>query len=115
MPYKDPEVRKIKHNEYMRLRWYPKNRKKHIQMVHAAKVKRVAIIRNIINKLKIKCSQCGEDHPAILDFHHLNPKDKDFELAKAIAGGYSKSRILKEIAKCIVLCSNCHRKLHSNL
>jgi hypothetical protein len=55
---------------------------------------------------------CPENHPACLDFHHKNPKQKDFEIACAIRQGWTKPRILEEIEKCIVVCSNCHRKLH---
>lgn len=61
-------------------------------------------------KQNLKCA-CGENHPACLDFHHSNSKTKEFSIASKIRN-YSKERILKEINKCIVLCSNCHRKLH---
>lgn len=60
--------------------------------------------------LKLKCSNCPEDHPAALDFHHLDPSQKEHEPAKIT----SRKKLLEEIKKCIVLCSNCHRKLHWN-
>jgi hypothetical protein len=53
---------------------------------------------------------CGEKHPAALDFHHTDPSTK-----KASVGSLNMDSIAAinaEIAKCIVLCSNCHRKLH---
>jgi hypothetical protein len=67
--------------------------------------------REWLNKIKstLKCEQCGENHIATLDFHHVNPNEKEFGVARS---GFSKEKILKEIEKCIVLCSNCHRKLH---
>ena len=58
----------------------------------------------------LRCSQCPENHPACLDFHHHND-DKDKGVSKAILD-YSLERLKKEVAKCIILCSNCHRKLH---
>lgn len=67
-------------------------------------------IRNYVDSKKTKCSNCGEDHIACLDFHHL--KDKEIDLAMVTAKSWSKNRIDKEIAKCIILCANCHRKLH---
>lgn len=60
------------------------------------------------------CEMCGESHPACLDFHHIDPGTKDREVSTGVADGWGKKRILEEIAKCKVLCSNCHRKLHWN-
>lgn len=69
-----------------------------------------------VRQFKTKCAHCGEDHPATLDFHHLEGKEHGIanltnrnNLTKKI-----KSLIIKEIKKCIVICSNCHRKLHWN-
>lgn len=64
-------------------------------------------------KSSLSCSACGESHIATLDFHHV-AGGKDFNLSSKIARGFSKATILAEMAKCIVLCANCHRKLHYN-
>jgi hypothetical protein len=64
-------------------------------------------------KKTLKCSKCDENHIACLEFHHLNPKEKDFTISEALQRlNLNKDLILKEIEKCEVLCSNCHRKLH---
>jgi hypothetical protein len=63
-------------------------------------------------KATLKCEKCPESHSATLDFHHR--KDKEFNVSSMIHSGYSLKRIQDEIKKCIVLCSNCHRKLHYN-
>lgn len=63
-------------------------------------------------KSKLSCVECGENHPACLDFHHNDSSDKDFNIGNAWKGGWSEEKILKEVSKCSVLCSNCHRKLH---
>lgn len=62
-------------------------------------------------KSKLKCSNCEESRWWVLDFHHLNPKNKEMNVSSLLSCG-SKKRILKEIDKCDVLCSNCHRDLH---
>lgn len=62
-------------------------------------------------KKALKCSRCEENHPATLDCHHINPNEKDYNISHMI-NRFSKSRILKELEKCIILCSNCHRKYH---
>jgi len=59
-----------------------------------------------------RCEICGEDHPACLDFHHKPGEAKLFTVADAVARGYSDADIWAEIAKCRVLCANCHRKEH---
>lgn len=53
------------------------------------------------------CADCGERDPLVLEFDHL--KDKRFEIAKGIHDRRWKS-VLDEIAKCDVVCANCHRR-----
>jgi hypothetical protein len=62
-----------------------------------------------------KCNLCPEDDPACLEFHHKNSEEKEINLSYCYNKGWSKERILREMAKCEVLCSNCHRKLHWKL
>lgn len=59
------------------------------------------------------CIICKEDNAPCLDFHHKNVDDKDF----AISAAYMRNTtlLLEEMEKCVVLCSNCHRKVHANL
>lgn len=66
-------------------------------------------------KKTLSCEHCGEDHPAVLQFHHTDPSQKDLEVSLMISNGSSLSRIQDEISKCVVLCANCHFKLHYNL
>lgn len=56
--------------------------------------------------------ECGESDHRCLDFHHLNPEEKLFDISTKASRGYGKDALLREIAKCKVLCSNCHRKLN---
>jgi hypothetical protein len=64
-------------------------------------------------KRTCKCAVCGESESCCLDFHHI--KNKRFTVSNAAKQGYSIESIKQEIAKCIVLCANCHRKHHSGL
>ena len=65
-------------------------------------------------KATLTCERCGENDSACLDFHHRNPDKKSDALGRAIwLNGWSKARVLEEIEKCVVLCANCHRKLHA--
>lgn len=65
-------------------------------------------------KQTLKCEKCNEDHPACLDFHHIDPKNKETELANAVKKGWSIWKIQEEIKKCKIFCANCHRKFHWN-
>lgn len=60
-------------------------------------------------KSTLKCVVCGESRPWCLDFHHVNPLEKENEVSHLIE---SPKKFKEEIKKCIVLCSNCHRDLH---
>lgn len=53
------------------------------------------------------CVDCGETDPLVLEFDHL--RDKSFEIAAGIID-HSWGRILAGIAKCEVVCANCHRR-----
>lgn len=109
MPYKDPD----KQREYLRKygrQWYAKNRKAHQRRVAVNNERKRQWFQEL--KTNLKCERCSENHPAVLDFHHENPKKKDFNLGRAVRNGIGRDRIMAEIAKCTCLCSNCHRKLH---
>lgn len=62
-------------------------------------------------KQKAGCYFCGERCYLCLDFHHVSG-EKDFILSKA---GITVQIALKEMEKCEVVCSNCHRKVHANI
>ena len=70
--------------------------------------------KDFLDKCKegIECEYCGEDHPACLEFHHKEPNKKRFNISSAPHKGFNKKEIEKEVSKCIVLCSNCHKKWH---
>ena len=108
MPHKDPEKHRAYQREYKR-RWIRENKEKHLSYVRSHKTKMQQWFLNY--KKSLSCEICGENHPACLDFHHLNPQDKKFDVGQKNKRP-SKETLIKEIAKCQVLCSNCHRKLH---
>ena len=58
-------------------------------------------------KLAMGCVECGYDeHHSALQFHHRNPIEKVFNLARC--ENFTWQMIQKEVEKCDVLCSNCH-------
>lgn len=66
-------------------------------------------------KSMASCVHCGEDHDKCLEFHHVKPKDKKAAVSTLVWYGATIEAVRAEIAKCIVLCCNCHRKIHNGV
>ena len=61
-----------------------------------------------------KCSICGYDRCIdALEFHHENPKEKEFKLGSGNTMSWKEYKT--EALKCILVCSNCHKEIHSRL
>lgn len=113
MPHKDLEERRRYGNEYRNRRY------REDPEFRASRLKdRADRRRNLVQwlaeyKSTLSCIRCGENHPACLEFHHLEGKaGKWDEVSDMVRRLLSKKRILAEIAKCEVLGANCHRKEH---
>lgn len=62
-----------------------------------------------------KCSICGySTNLAALEFHHINPEEKDFTLSSQNLSS-NWEVIKKELDKCVLVCSNCHREIHNKI
>lgn len=59
---------------------------------------------------KSRCEICGEHDIRVLEFDHLNPLTKSFNISQAVKLGRNWDDVLSEIQKCRVLCANCHKK-----
>ncbi len=59
-----------------------------------------------------RCRACGYDRClAALEFHHLDPQEKEFGLARC--GAHSIGKLRVEASKCVLLCSNCHAEVEA--
>lgn len=58
----------------------------------------------------LKCSRCGENDVACMEFHHTDPNQKEGNIIQMVAKG--PKAVIRELKKCIVVCSNCHSKIH---
>lgn len=63
-----------------------------------------------------KCELCGYNTcTAALEFHHLDPKEKEFAISQVDTRSKVNFETLKkEVEKCMLLCANCHREIHYN-
>lgn len=63
-----------------------------------------------IKKQSSGCLKCEEKRIHLLDFHHLDPSKKTFQIGQGESKGWD--RVQAEIEKCILLCKNCHADFH---
>ena len=107
MPTRDPEKQKI-----WSRRHYEKNRASVIK--RSAEQKQSFREKYKAYKATLCCQYCGyNDCPEALDFHHVvhDPSNKKVYY---LAGQGRFRAAMEEIKKCVVLCSNCHRRLHND-
>lgn len=66
----------------------------------------------LINKHKaVPCADCGVEYPPyVMDFDHLGEEEKEFNISYMRRHKMAFAKIEAEIAKCEVVCSNCHRE-----
>lgn len=117
MPYKDPEKQKA-----FQRAWNKANP----QRERRNKAQRAFLFRNPgiattryrtrmawLNSFKTTCGRCGYAAcTRALHFHHKNGADKDGVLSEMVHKGVARAKILAEIAKCVLLCANCHSEEH---
>lgn len=98
--------------EYHR-KYHHKRSREALDAKNRARKLRSIKIKQEIDKIKSEkgCHKCDENDPVCLDFHHKN-EDKEFNIGNALNGRKALNKVRKEIQKCIILCANCHRKLH---
>ncbi len=108
MPHKNINQRKQYNKE-----WNAKNRDKFNQQYKKqaqTRMKKYKVI--LIEYLGGCCKICGYDKcPNALDFHHT--KDKKEMISRMLANCNGLKKLKQEADKCILLCANCHRELHS--
>lgn len=100
-------------HKVIRKAYYERNKAKEMDRTKQNKLR----VKEMFNeyKSKLSCILCGESHVSTLQFHHRNPKEKDFNISTAVANSMSFDSIMDEVSKCVVLCSNCHFKEHYEL
>ena len=81
---------------------------------HQKTILRRSMKKQAIKILGGKCSVCGYDKCIdALEFHHKNPIEKDFKIGSGNTMSWKEYK--KESMKCILVCSNCHKEIHSKL
>ena len=87
--------------------YYAKNREVEIARVTPRQHATLAWLREL---RRVPCLDCGRRLPPYaMDFDHRDPADKSFNLGAGKVLLKSRAALVAEIAKCDVVCANCHR------
>jgi hypothetical protein len=108
MPYKSPAKARERNKHYHK-KHYDTNRASYV----AAVTVRRRELREFVNGLKVgrACADCHKEYPPyVMDFDHRPDTEKVCEVALLAHRGVSRERILEEVAKCDLVCANCHRE-----
>lgn len=96
-------------NEYDRA-YYQANKERRKAQIRERNV--VAIERNRKNLIEYlsdkSCVDCGYTDSRALQFDHIDPQCKRNDVSNMVGSAYSWESILEEIAKCEIVCANCH-------
>jgi hypothetical protein len=108
MTLKDPEARRQYHRAYMR-GWYQKNREIHMARVMKTARERKARMDEFVDQFKRRpCLDCSGRFPTyVMDFDHV--RGSKVGILSRMRRARSRAKVVAEIAKCEVVCSNCHR------
>lgn len=79
----------------------------------AVSERRREVKRRLVREAGGRCKICDfAEHPAALQFHHVDPATKEFHLGQQ---GITRSlgRMRAEAEKCVLLCANCHAQVEA--
>jgi hypothetical protein len=62
-------------------------------------------------KATVSCVVCDLSEACCLEFHHINDDGKDGRVSTALSR-LGKDGIIKEMKKCVLVCANCHHRIH---
>lgn len=103
--YTDPSDPRKKASK---LRWYYRNRKKVLEGKYRRRKRNRDFVKNI--KKGKKCVDCKKEYPFYaMDFDHRDKKKKRETVSRLVHDNVPIEDLKKEIAKCDLVCSNCHR------
>lgn len=86
--------------------YYETHREQEIERVRVRQAATLEFLRELRRR---PCQDCGETFaPWVMDFDHRDPRTKSFSIAASRAMLKSRGALLAEVAKCDIVCANCH-------
>lgn len=91
--------------------YYHSNHERQLRLAIIRRHRAHKFKKSFVDKIKSKpCADCGKIYPPIvMDFDHRIDSEKIREIARMITGNWSLENIQREMAKCDIVCANCHR------
>jgi hypothetical protein len=78
--------------------------------------RRRAVKARLVGEHGGACRACGHDRClAALQFHHLDPATKRFDVGRGMARGRGIDALREELRRCVLLCANCHAEVEHGL
>lgn len=110
--YKNVSIDNLIWSNHTSIDYDEKRKKQNVQNVQKRRQK----IKDMAIEYKGgECLICGYNRClSALEFHHTDPRQKDFGISK---DGYTMAweKVKSELDKCICVCANCHREIHSGM
>lgn len=106
----DAKRQQKQYNSKYQRAWYKKNKKRRKKQIFDRRARQRADYHDF--KASLSCEICGENHPATFDWHHVVPPK--YDKVCNLLSNYSFKRLYEEINNCMLVCSNCHRKIHAD-
>lgn len=90
---------------------YERNKAYYVEKATRYNAKRAPAIRELVDSFRgHPCLDCKGSFPlCCMEFDHIDPSNKLYDVSTMIRSGFSVEIVLAEIAKCEVVCANCHR------
>ena len=86
--------------------YYAEHRDEEIERVRVRQAATLEFLRDLRRR---PCQDCGGTFsPWVMDFDHRDPRAKSFSLAAGKVLLKARAELLEEIAKCDIVCANCH-------
>lgn len=92
--------------------WVAENLEASAEGRHARRRENRKVLKAWVREYKTgkRCEDCGEAHEHfVLDFDHRDPSEKEFDVSYMTNGSMSLAKLQREVAKCDLVCANCHR------
>lgn len=111
MPYADPTKQKAFYRAY-----YTSHKKSWRAYNYKSGMNQAKSARALVNEAKNRpCADCGFTYPFyVMQFDHRDPSTKSFTIGSSVTRGLGINAYKNEIAKCDVVCANCHAQRTHN-
>lgn len=108
--FNDNKERLVEYKREHNQKWYRKYKDHIVEQATTYSKLRRRIFHEVLDSYKQPCVKCGETRLYLIEFHHINPSEKSFNISNKMTTDPIK--LQSEVDKCVTLCRNCHKEFH---